>query len=106
VSKRHGTKRYGTCNQLLQRSDGLWTFLAVQGVEPINTAAERNLHQSVIQRKISLGVQSANGGVCSTRLLTVTTSLGQQGRDVWGFLEQAWIAYHSDGVIPSLLPDP
>jgi transposase len=99
-------KTVRTCDQLLQRSDGLWTFLEVQGVEPTNNAAERALRQSVIERKISHGVQSANGAICRSRLLTVTTTLRQQGRDIWEFLEQAWIAHHRGGVMPSLLPDP
>ncbi|MFM7286997.1 MAG: hypothetical protein ACKOGI_03110 [Vulcanococcus sp.] len=43
--------------------------------------------------------------ICRARLLTVTTTLRQQGRDVWQFLEQAWIAHHHGGVMPSLLPD-
>jgi len=47
------------------------------------------LRLAVIQRKISHGVQSARGALCRARLLTVTTSLRQQGRDVWEFLEQA-----------------
>jgi len=42
---------------------------------------------------------------CS-RLLTVTTTLRQQCRDVWEFLEQDWIAYHRGGVMQSLLSDP
>jgi transposase len=95
-----------TCKQLLQRSDALWTFLEIEGVEPTNNAAERALRQSVIQRKISHGVQSVSGAVCRSRLLTVTTTLRQQGRDVWDFLEQAWIAHHRGGVMPSLLSDP
>jgi hypothetical protein len=33
-------------------------------------------------------------------------TLRQQGRDVWPFLEQAWIAHHRGGVMPSLLPHP
>jgi transposase len=99
-------KTVRTCDQLLQRSDGLWTFLEVQGVEPTNNAAERALRQSVIERKISHGVQSANGAICRSRLLTVTTTLRQQGRDIWEYLEQAWIAHHRGGVMPSLLPDP
>jgi len=41
-----------------------------------------------------------------SRLLTVTTTLRQQGRDVWPFQEQAWIAHRRGGVMPSLLPDP
>ena len=95
-----------TCHKLLQVDDGLWTFLEIEGIEPTNNAAERALRQSVIQRKISHGVQSARGAICRSRLLTVTTTLRKQGRDVWEFLEQAWIAHHRGGVMPSLLPDP
>ncbi|MEB3308564.1 MAG: transposase, partial [Cyanobacteriota bacterium] len=101
-----------TCQQILQLADGLWTFLEIEGIEPTNNAAERALRQSVIQRKItglpsnSRGVQSTKGAICRSRLLTVTTSLRQQGRDVWQFLEQAWIAQHRGGVMPSLLPEP
>jgi hypothetical protein len=38
-------------------------------------------------------------------LLTVTTTLRQQGRDIWQFLEQAWVTHHRGCVMPSLLPD-
>ena len=99
------TKTVGTCRQLLLVADGLWTFLEIEGVDPTNNAAKRALRPSVIQRKISHGVQSASGAVCRSRLLTVTTTLSQQGRDVWEFLEQAWIAHHRGGVMPSLLPE-
>ena len=95
-----------TCQQLQKLTDGLWTFLENEGIEPTNNSAERALRQSVIQRKISHGVQSASGAICRSRLLTVTTTLRQQGRDVWEFLEQAWIAHHRGGVMPSLLSDP
>jgi transposase len=94
-----------TCSQLMQRQQALWTFLEIEGVEPTNNAAERALRQSVIQRKISHGVQSSNGALCRSRLLTATTTLRQQDRDVWQFLEQAWIAHHRGGVMPSLLPN-
>jgi transposase len=99
-------KTVRTAQQILQLADGLWTFLETPGIEPTNNAAERALRQSVIQRKISHGVQSRQGAICRSRLLTVTTTLRQQGRDVWQFLEQAWIAHHRGGVMPSLLPDP
>ena len=92
--------------QLLKVANGLLTFLEIEGIEPTNNAAEGALRQSVIQRKISHGVQSRQGAICRSRLLTVTTSLRQQSRDVWQFLEQAWIAHHHGGVMPSLLPDP
>ena len=93
-----------TCRQLLQRRGALWTFLEIHGVEATNHAAERALRPSVIQRKISHGVQSA-GAICRSRLPTVTITLRQQGRDIWQFLEQAWIAHHRGGVMPSLLPN-
>ncbi|MCS5693611.1 transposase [Cyanobium sp. FGCU-6] len=99
-------KTVRTAQQILQLADGLWTFLETRGIEPTNNAAERALRQSVIQRKISHGVQSRQGAICRSRLLTVTTTLRQQGRDVWQFLEQDWIAHHRAGVLPSLLPDP
>ena len=95
-----------TCQKLLKVADALWTFLETEGIEPTNNAAERALRPAVIQRKVSHGVQSANGAICRARLLTVTTTLRQQRRDVWQFLEQAWIANHHGGVMPSLLPDP
>ena len=76
-----------------------------KGIEPTNNAAERALRQSVIQRKISHGIPSRQRGICRSRLLTVTTTLRQQGRDVWHFLERGWIAHHCGQVMPSLLAD-
>jgi len=107
-------KTMRTCQKLLKQKKALWTFLQIQGIVPTNNAAVdvvfsagvRALRQSVIQRKISHGVQSRQGAICRSRLLTVTTTLRQQGRDVWQFLEQAWIAHHRGGVMPSLLPHP
>jgi hypothetical protein len=82
LSNRHRTlwaQTVRTCRQLLQRREALWSFLEIHGVEPTNNAAERALRQSVIQRKISHGVQSAGAAICRSRLLTVTTSLGNRG---------------------------
>ena len=77
-----------TCQKLLKVADALWTFLETEGIEPTNNAAERALRPAVTQRKVSHGVQSANGAICRARLLTVTTTLRQQGRDVWQFLNR------------------
>ncbi len=112
-------KTMRTCHKLLKQKKALWTFLDIQGIEPTNNAAVdevfsagvRALRPSVIQRKIrdlpsnSHGVQSRQGGICRSQLLTVTTTQRQQSRDTWQFLEQAWIAHHHNGVMPSLLPD-
>jgi transposase len=81
-----------TGQQLLKMADGLWTFLD-RGNQAHQPAAERELDHSMIQRKISHGDQSASGAVSLSRLLTNTTTLRRQGRDVWQFLEQARIAH-------------
>jgi transposase len=99
-------KTVRTCRQLLKQKEALWTFLESQGIEPTNNAAERALRPAVIQRKISHGVQSTKGGICRSRLLTVTTTLRQHGREIWPFLEKAWIAHHRGDEMPSLVPDP
>ena len=95
-----------TFQRLPQVADALRTFLEIEGIKPNNNAAERALRQSVIQRKISHGVQSRQGAICGGRLLTVTTTLRQRGRDVWPFLKQAWIAQHRGRVMPCLPPNP
>ncbi len=41
-----------------------------------------------------------------TNTTTTERDMRQQGRDIWQFLEQAWIAHHRGGLMPSLLPDP
>jgi transposase len=48
-----------TCQKLLKVVDALWTFLETEGIEPTNNAAGRALRPSVIQRKVSHGVQSS-----------------------------------------------
>jgi transposase len=94
-----------TCRQLVQRKEALWTFLETPGIEPTNNAAERALRPACIHRKVSHGVQSASGAICRSRLLTVTATLRQQGRDMWEFMEQAWVTHRLGGEMPSLLPD-
>lgn len=93
-----------TCRQILSLAPALWTFLNHPAVEPTNNAAERALRPAVIHRKLSYGVQSQQGGLCQSRLLTVTTSLKQQGRDVLEFLVEAWNAHRHGLPIPSLIP--
>jgi transposase len=94
-----------TCRQLVQRKEALWTFLEKPGIEFTNKAADRALRQSVIHRKISQGIQSASGAIYRSRLLTVSATLQQQGRDLWSFLELAWIAHLLGGVMPLLVAD-
>ena len=92
-----------TCRKILKVEPALWTFLDHPDVEPTNNTAERALRPAVIHRKLSFGVQSQSGALCQSRLLTVTTSLKQHGRDVMAFLVEAWEAYKNGLPSPSLL---
>lgn len=95
-----------SCREILKVAPALWTFLKQpELVAPTNNAAERALRPAVIHRKLSYGVQSQRGGLCHSRLLTVTTTLRQQGRDVLQFLVDAWEAHRDSQPSPSLLPE-
>ncbi len=101
-----------TCCQILKMAPALWTFLDNPEVDPTNNAAGgeafsagvRALRPAVIQRKLSYCVQYQRGALCQSRLLTVTTTLKQQERDVMAFLLEAWDAHNNDQPAPSLLP--
>jgi transposase len=75
-----------TCANILQLETALWTFVRVEGVEPTNNNAERPLRRAVLWRKKSFGTQSDAGSRFVERILTVVTSLRQQGRDVLDYL--------------------
>jgi len=94
----------GTCRALLKSAAALWTFLCHPDLEPTNNASERALRPAVIGRKLSLGVQSEWGGQLVARLLTVTTSLEQQGRDAMTFLMELINTRRENRPLPSLIP--
>jgi len=59
---RYGKRKLATLsNFLLDHWESLWRYAFVEGVEPTNNEAERQLRELVIYRKISLCIQSANG---------------------------------------------
>jgi hypothetical protein len=78
-----------TCANILQMETCLWMFVRVAGVEPTNNNAERPLRRAVLWRKKSFGTQSEAGSRFVERILTVVTSLRQQGREVLDYLTVA-----------------
>jgi transposase len=88
-----------TCENLLKLRGSMWRFVRVEGVEPTNNSAERALRRAVMWRKKSFGTQSESGSRFVERILTVVTSLRQQGRDVVEYLTAM-----SSGQTQSLLP--
>ena len=93
----------GTCRELYEHRQWLWTFLRHEGVEPTNNAGERSLRHAVIWRKLSFGTQSANGSRFVETMLTVIETSRQQRRNVFAFLTNAVEAHLAHQPAPSLL---
>jgi transposase len=100
----HAVVAGGLCANLLECWPALWTFAAVDGVEPTNNAAERALRPAVLWRKGSFGTQSDDGSRFVERLLTVAATCKQQGRGLLDFLVQAITAARLGIPPPSLVP--
>jgi transposase len=96
----------GVCRELLAIESALYTFAAVEGVEPTNNAAERALRHAVCWRKTSYGTDSAGGSRFVERVLTVVATCRHQGRDVLAFLTDAIQAARVGGSPPSLISAP
>jgi len=76
------------CKSLKKKWAAVWSFAKYpEKVEPTNNRAERALRKHVIWRKISQGSKSLNGLTFAQRLMTITTSLAQQGRNAIDFIE-------------------
>jgi len=99
-------KTRGTCLDILKHEQALFTFVHQQGVEPTNNSAERALRHAVIWRKGSFGTWSADGSAFVSRILTVVTSLRQQGRHALDYVTAACAAALHDQSPASLLPHP
>ena len=95
---------HARCRQLQALWPALWTFVVVSDVEPTNNAAERALRPAVLWRKGSFGTHCAAGSRFAERMLTVTATCRQQGRNLSAFLVEALSAAHLGQPHPSLLP--
>lgn len=94
----------GFCMDLSEHRQRPWLFVDVEGVEPMNNAAERALRHAVIWRKLSFGTQSASGSRFVERMLTVIETCRQQQRDTFAWLVDAVQTHLANKPAPSLLP--
>lgn len=98
------SKTARTCAKLLKRTDALWTFLYVEGVQPTNNTAERTVRHGVLCRKTSYGTHSEEGSRFVERILSVHATLRQQRRNILHFVHDACRAVLDGTPAPSLLP--
>ena len=94
----------GTCQELYEHRDWLWTFVRCEEVEPTNNASERALRHAVIWRKLSFGTQSAAGSRFVETMLTVIETCRQQRRNVFAHVTQAVEAHFAGQKALSLVP--
>lgn len=97
-------KTAATCRELLAREAAVWTFVRVEGIEPTNNRAERQLRHAVLWRKVSYGTQSERGSRFVASLLTVLMSCQQQRRNALAYLTACCHAFYTNRPIPSLVP--
>jgi transposase len=95
----------GTCKELLDHEEWLWTFVDVEGVEPTNNEAERTERHGVLWRKTSGGTDSPEGSRFVERVLTVVHTCRRQGKKVLDYLSACIESWRHDRAPPSLVPD-
>jgi transposase len=96
-------KTAGTCKELLNHQEWLWTFVEVEGVEPTNNEAERAERHGVLWRKTSGGTDSPQGSRFVERILTVVETCRRQGKDVLDYLRACIEAWRHNRAPPNLV---
>jgi transposase len=92
----------GSCADILEHKQALWTFVAHDDVEPTNNHAEREIRAFVLWRKRSFGAQSERGHVFAERVMTVAHTARKQNKSILGFLTACCKARADGSSTPSL----
>jgi transposase len=96
----------GSCADMLEHRQALWTFADNADVEPTNNHAEREIRAFVLWRKRSYGTQSDRGNVFAERVMTVAHTARKQNKNVLAFLTACCRARAGSASRPSLfVPD-
>jgi transposase len=93
----------GSCADILEHRDALWTFVEQEGVEPTNNHGELELRDFVLWRKRSFGSQSERGERFAERVMTAVRTARKQGKDVLDFLVCTVTAHVQGAPLPRLL---
>jgi transposase len=92
----------GSCADILEHKQALFTFVTHDGVEPTNNHAEREIRAFVLWRKRSFGAQSERGHVFAERVMTVAHTARKQNKSVLRFLTACCQVRADGGTAPSL----
>jgi transposase len=97
------SKTAGTCKELLDHEEWLWTFVDVEGVQPTNNEGERAERHGVLLRKTSGGTDSRQGSRFVERVLTVVGTCRRQGKKVLDYLSACIEAWRHNRAPPNLV---
>jgi transposase len=92
----------GSCADMLEHKEALWTFVTHDDVEPTNNHAEREIRAFVLWRKRSFGAQSDRGNLFAERVMTVAHTARKQNKNVLRFMTACCSARLEGGRRPSL----
>ena len=95
-------KLSGLCDRLLNAMENLWMFTKIEGMEPTNNLAERDLRKIVLWRKKSYGTRSDRGKRFVERITTITQTLRKNGQNVIKYIQEA-IRSFFQGTKPKLI---
>ena len=93
----------GSGKRILKLKPALWAFVYKVGVEPTNNTGERAIRKGVLWRKGSFGTHSTLGSFFVERIITVSTSLRMQERNVSNFITASIHAHAFSQQKPSLI---
>lgn len=95
----------GTCRDILDNHwAALWTFIDIDGIDPTNNHAERELRSTVMWRQRSFGAQSERGNRFAERITTTDRTLRKRGASLYPFLCDAIAASWTGQTPPALMP--
>jgi transposase len=95
----------GLCMRLGEVYEKLWAFTSVEGMEPTNNMAERDLRKIVLWRKKSYGSRSPRGQRFVERISSVVETIKKNGRNVLSFLEEAVMAFYRKQPAPYIFAE-
>lgn len=82
------------CDTLIDEFEHLWQFASVEGMDPTNNMAERDLRKLVLWRKKSYGTRSQKGQRFVERISSVVETIKKNGKNVLSYLEEALKAFY------------
>ena len=94
----------GLCERLIDDFERLWTFLSIEGMDPTNNMAERDLRKLVLWRKKSYGTRSKRGQKFVERITSVVETLKKNHKSPLKFLENALISFYQKKPSPLINP--